>query len=102
MTKVRRIEQACKEAGYKIPKNGLRHSFGSHHLIHYDNPFNTATEMGHIGPHQTFKAYRKAVLKSRAAEFFAIRCEAKPYVSSPYCMEEKERTLDGRFSRKAA
>jgi len=36
--------------------------------------------MGHIGPQQTFKAYKKAVLKSQAANYFAIRCSAKPWV----------------------
>jgi len=28
----------------------------------------------------TFKAYRKAVLKSQAASYFALRCSAKPWV----------------------
>ena len=28
----------------------------------------------------TFKAYRKAVLKSQAADYFNIRTEAKPWV----------------------
>ena len=67
-------------AGVRIPRNGLRHSFGSHHLVAYNNPSVTATEMGHLGPQQTFKAYRKAVLKSQAEDFFAICCEAKPWV----------------------
>ena len=79
-TKDRKMKAIVKKAGYKIPKNGLRHSFGSHHLIQYDNPFNTATEMGHLGPQTTFKAYRKAVLKSQAVDYFDIRCEAKPWV----------------------
>ena len=79
-TQQRKIEEAYKKAGYRIPKNGLRHSFGSHHLVHYQNADNTANEMGHIGPTMTFKAYRKAVLKSQAASYFAIRCSAKPWV----------------------
>ncbi|MDG2213483.1 MAG: tyrosine-type recombinase/integrase, partial [Verrucomicrobiota bacterium] len=66
-TQQRKIEAAYKKAGYRIPKNGLRHSFGSHHLVYYQNADNTANEMGHIGPTMTFKAYRKAVLKSQAA-----------------------------------
>ena len=78
-TQQRKIEEAYKKAGYRIPKNGLRHSFGSHHLVHYQNADNTANEMGHIGPTMTFKAYRKAVLKSQAASYFAIRCSAKPW-----------------------
>jgi len=79
-TQQRKIEAAYKKAGYRIPKNGLRHSFGSHHLVYYQNADNTANEMGHIGPTMTFKAYRKAVLKSQAASYFAIRCSAKPWV----------------------
>jgi integrase len=79
-TRQRKIEVAYKKAGYRIPKNGLRHSFGSHHLVYYQNADNTANEMGHVGPQQTFKAYRKAVLKSQAASYFAIRCSAKPWV----------------------
>ena len=80
LTQQRKIEVAYKKAGYRIPKNGLRHSFGSHHLVYYQNGDNTANEMGHVGPQMTFKAYRKAVLKSQAATYFAIRCSAKPWV----------------------
>jgi len=69
-----------KAADIKIPRNALRHSFASHHLVHYNEADTTATEMGHIGPQQTFRAYRKAVLKSQAAEFFAIRPKAKAWV----------------------
>jgi len=79
-TQTRKIEKVYTAAGVRIPRNGLRHSFGSHHLVAYNNPSNTATEMGHVGPQQTFKAYRKAVLKSQAEDFFAIRCDAKPWV----------------------
>ncbi len=71
-----------KASSVKIPRNALRHSFGSHHLVHYEKADTTATEMGHVGPQQTFRAYRKAVLKSQAAEFFAIRPEAKAWVLS--------------------
>ena len=60
----------------------MRHSFGSHHLVHFEKADTTATEMGHIGPQQTFKAYRKAVLKSQAAEYFAIRPKAKAWAIS--------------------
>ena len=88
ITKGRKLEAAYKKAGCRIPKNALRHSYGSHHLVHYQNADNTANEMGHVGPQMTFKAYRKAVLKSQAAEYFAIRCEAKAQVISP-CLGQK-------------
>jgi integrase len=73
-----RLQYLHKTHGVKIPKNGLRHSYGSHSLVAYNNPSYTATEMGHTTPTQTFKAYRKAVRKAQADEFFALRCEAKP------------------------
>ena len=41
-----------------------------------------ATEMAYTTPTQTFRAYRKAVLKSQAAEYFAIRPKAKAWVIS--------------------
>ena len=85
------MRQVCRKAGYRIPKNGLRHSFGSHHLVYYQNADNTANEMGHIGPTMTFKAYRKAVLKSQAASYFAIRCSAKPWVIIKGMGVKKER-----------
>jgi len=74
-----RLQYLHKICGVKIPKNGLRHSYGSHSLVAYNNPAHTATEMGHTTPTQTFKAYRKAVRKAQADEFFALRCEAKPF-----------------------
>lgn len=76
-----RLQPIYKATGVKIPKNGLRHSYGSHSLVAYNNPAHTATEMGHTTPTQTFKAYRKAVRKAQADEFFALRCEAKPFAS---------------------
>jgi integrase len=79
-TRNARMVKLVKAAGVKIPRNGLRHSYGSHHLVHYEKADKTAQEMGHIGPQQTFRAYRKAVLKSQAAEFFAIKPEAKAWV----------------------
>jgi integrase len=82
-TRQRYVERAYKKAGYRIPKNGLRHSYGSHHLVHYQNADNTANEMGHIGPQMTFRAYRKAVLKSQAAKYFGIICEAKLWEKNP-------------------
>ena len=76
----RKCTQLYQAVGYKPKRNYLRHSFGSHHLVQYQNGDHTANEMGHIGPQQTFKAYRKAVLKSQASDYFNIRAEAKPWV----------------------
>jgi integrase len=79
-TRCRKLTKLYKAVGYKPKRNYLRHSYGSHHLIQFQNGDNTAFSMGHIGPQQTFKAYKKAVLKSQAANYFAIRCSAKPWV----------------------
>jgi len=62
-----------KAAGYEVPKNALRHSFGSHHLVGFGDPAKTATEMGHYSPQQTFNAYRRAVTKTQATAYWAIR-----------------------------
>ena len=57
----RHKKMLCKAAGVNIPSNALRHSYGSHHLVHYDNAGNTATEMSHYSAQMTFAAYRGAV-----------------------------------------
>ena len=62
-------------SGVDIPHNALRHSYGSHHLVHYDKPSATALEMGHHSPQVTFKAYRRAVTKVQAATYWDIRVE---------------------------
>jgi hypothetical protein len=49
-------------------------------LVVFQKPEVTATEMGHVSPTQTFKAYRQAVLQSQAQEFWKIRAEAKAWV----------------------
>jgi len=74
------MELAYKKADCRIKRNALRRSFGSYHLVAFEKPENTATEMGHASPTQTFKAYRKAVLKSQAQEFWKIRAKAKAWV----------------------
>ena len=63
----------CKAAGVNIPSNALRHSYGSHHLVHYNKPSATALEMGHYTAQMTFKAYRRAVTKVQAAAYWDIR-----------------------------
>jgi integrase len=87
--KIRKMEKLYKAAGVGIKKNALRHSYGSHHLVAFQNPEITATEMGHCSPTQTFTAYRKAVLKSQAGSYWAIEAEAKPW-SEP-CDERSTR-----------
>jgi len=95
-----RLQYLHKICGVRIPKNGLRHSYGSHSLVAYNNPAHTATEMGHTTPTQTFKAYRKAVRKAQADEYFALRCEAKP--PAPGFDTKKFVSGDFRRNKKAA
>ena len=74
---IRRREKLFKKAGISIPRNALRHSFGSHHLVEYGNPMVTAAEMGHYSPQTTFAYYRKAVRASQAEKFWAVRAGAE-------------------------
>jgi integrase len=74
------MELTYEKAGCRIKPNALRHSFGSYHLVAFQKPEVTATEMGHVSPTQTFTAYRKAVLKSQGEEYWKIRTEAKAWV----------------------
>ena len=69
----RRREASYLEADQRVPRNALRHSFGSHHLVGYENPAKTATEMGHYSPQQTFAAYRRAVSKRQATAYWLLR-----------------------------
>ena len=73
------MKLAYKKAGCRIKRNALRHSFGSYHLVAFEKPEVTANQMGHVSPTQTFTAYRKAVLKSQAGEYWAVQAEAKPW-----------------------
>ena len=66
-------KKLAEAAGITIPHNALRHSFGSHHLVHHASDGNTATEMGHHSAQMTFQAYRRAVTKVQAAAYWDIR-----------------------------
>ena len=66
-------KRLAKAAGITIPHNALRHSYGSHHLVHHASDGNTAAEMGHHSAQMTFKAYRRAVTKVQAAAYWDIR-----------------------------
>ena len=79
---IRRREKAMDATGIKIPRNALRHSFASHHLVHFNSPNTTAALMGHVGPQQTFTAYRRAVKKSQALIYWNVRV-GKPLAPEP-------------------
>jgi len=68
-------------AGGRYPVNALRHSYGSHHLVQFNDPPRTAMSMGHASPLQTFAAYRRAVSRQQATEYWAIRLSPPPLES---------------------
>ena len=64
-----------KTGGKTIPRNALRHSYGSQHLVGYGNQFGTAAEMGHASPKTTYAFYRAAVTKSQALDYWKVRAK---------------------------
>jgi len=86
---IRRRDKVMGQTGIRIPRNALRHSFASHHLVHFNSPNTTAALMGHVGPQQTFTAYRRAVKKSQALIYWNVRV-GKPLDPEP---------VEGRKSR---
>lgn len=66
----RHLEEVMKKAGVEFVENGLRHSFASHHLVHFGNAPQTAAEMGHETPRITFNYYRQAVTREQAREYW--------------------------------
>lgn len=83
-----RRKKVVKATGIKIPRNALRHSFASHHLVHYGNPKLTACEMGHSTEQMTFNTYRKAVKKSQAMIYWTALI-AKPLPQEPTQAQER-------------
>lgn len=66
------LEKLYCEADQRIPRNALRHSYGSHHLVGFGNQFTTAAEMGHATPETTYAYYRAAVTKAQADRYWKI------------------------------
>jgi integrase len=70
----KRITATAKAAGIPSwPKDGLRHSFGSHYLALHNNAPLTAKEMGHRDTQMLFKHYNNRRNQDEAAAYFAIR-----------------------------
>jgi integrase len=69
----RRFNEAVKAAGIEPwPNNGLRHSYASYHLAHYQDAAKTALQLGHMGSQMLFEHYRELVKSKDAAAFWAI------------------------------
>jgi integrase len=72
------FEQARQAAGIKEwPENGLRHSFASYHLAHFQNAASTALELGHHDSRITFAHYRELVKPRDAEQYWKIRPATK-------------------------
>lgn len=85
----RKRAKAKKKSGIQVPVNALRHSYASHHLVHYGDPMVTANEMGHVTPQITFAAYRRAVKKTTAAIYWNVRID-KPLPQEPTQRQHRE------------
>jgi integrase len=67
----KKMEQLRELAGItKWPNNGLRHSFGSYHVAHFQNPNLTALQMGHATTDTLFKQYRNYRIRKKDAEAY--------------------------------
>jgi integrase len=56
------------------PSNGLRHSFASYHLAHFENAALLALELGHSGGQDLlFRHYRELVKPEQAEKYWNIR-----------------------------
>mgnify|MGYP001216436704 CR=1 FL=1 len=54
------------------PQDGLRHSYASYHLAHFQNINELATQMGHTDTKLIFRHYRSVVTKDEAAKFWEL------------------------------
>lgn len=71
-TRQTRRQRVYARTRLSVPNNALRHSYASHHLVANNQPFNTAANMGHATPKQTFSAYRRAVTPAQAQAWMSI------------------------------
>ncbi|MGH8093208.1 MAG: tyrosine-type recombinase/integrase [Chthoniobacterales bacterium] len=65
------LRDLTKEAEFKWPKNGLRHSYGSYRLAQTKNAAQVSLEMGN-SPRMVFQHYREVVTEKRAQEWFGV------------------------------
>ncbi len=70
----RRRDEICKlmEVG-EWPDNGLRHSFGSYHLVQFNNAPLTQLQMGQQTPSVLFKHYRQVVSRKDAERYWDLQ-----------------------------
>ena len=67
------FERAVAAAGLNPwPRNALRRSFCSYHLVMFENSGTTAMQAGHTSPDTTFAYYRTLLTKAEATQYFGI------------------------------
>ncbi len=67
----KKMERLRELAGItKWPNNGLRHSFGSYHVAHFQNPNMTALQMGHATTDTLFRHYRNYRVRKKDADAY--------------------------------
>ena len=62
----------CRELELEWRDNGLRHSFASYHLAHFQNAEALALQMGHTSARMIFDHYREVVTPQSAQHYWAI------------------------------
>ena len=63
----------CRDPGLEWPENGLRHSFASYHLAHFQSAETLALQMGHTSARMIFDHYREVVAPQAAQLYWGIR-----------------------------
>ena len=63
----------CRELELEWPENGLRHSYASYHLAHFQSAETLALQMGHTSARMIFDHYREVVRPEEAARYWEIR-----------------------------
>jgi integrase len=73
-----RLDAVREKAGVTWPRNCMRHSFASHHLIKYGDAVKTAMQLGHHrDTSMLFEHYRALVTVEDAAAYWRIKPEAE-------------------------
>jgi integrase len=71
---LRKLLEADRQRGGIMawPSNGLRHSFASYHLAHFQDAARLALELGHTNAHLVFRHYRELVKPQDAKRWWNI------------------------------
>ncbi|MDP6999913.1 MAG: hypothetical protein QF569_27930 [Candidatus Poribacteria bacterium] len=65
-------QHIIKACGFCWLQDGMRHTYASNHLAHYENPNKTAHELGHRDTNMLYRHYRELVSNAAASEYWNI------------------------------